>query len=172
MNLTEQLEELEASVVRALNTIDELKTQESKLQAEIQELKKTNSSLAQTLEEKEKEFATAKALIEAKSTELDTLKSHEDVLKEKLPGLLARLAGKGAQEAPAAATPEPTPTDKEEAAPPAEAKGVPHLRIEPPPVDHVLTEADAPLLHKAPAITAIDDEDFAPPMPTRKAAAR
>jgi len=171
MNLTEQLEELEASVVRALTTIDELKAQESKLQTEIQELKKTNSNLARTIEEKEKEFATAKALFEAKSTELDMLKSHEDVLKEKLPGLLARLAGKGVPEAPAA-TPEPSPVDKEEAAPPAEAKSVPHLRIEPPPIDHVLTEADAPLLHKAPVVTAIDDEDFAPPMPTRKAAAR
>jgi septal ring factor EnvC (AmiA/AmiB activator) len=171
MNLTEQLEELEASVVRALTTIDELKAQEAKLQTEIQELKKTNRNLTQTLEEKEKEFAAAKALFDARSTELDTLKSHEDVLKEKLPGLLARLAGKGVRETPAAA-PEPPPTDKAEAAPPAETKSVPHLRIEPPPIDHVLTEADAPLLHKAPAAAPIDDEDFAPPMPTRKAAAR
>lgn len=165
MNLNEQLEELESSVVRALNTIDELKSHQSKLESEIGELRKTNGNLVQKLEEKDKEIAAMKANFEARSNELDAFKSREDVLKEKLPELLARLAGKTNLEKPKA-----EPKAEAAAAPaPEPAKGAPHLRIEPPPLDNVLTEADAPLLHKPPVITPIHDEDFAPPMPTRKA---
>jgi len=87
----QQLEELESRVIRALQLIGDLRTENSKLENETDELKSDLEEAKLTLEEKEQEVEKIRKELGRSHQELGDLNAREEVLEKKVIALLGKL---------------------------------------------------------------------------------
>ena len=87
----QQLEELESRVVKALQLISDLRTDNAKLENDNESLKSENEDLKLTLDEKEQEVARIRKELDESTRELQELKDKEEVLEKKIISLLGKL---------------------------------------------------------------------------------
>jgi len=87
----QQLEELEARVVKALQLIGDLRSENSKLENDNEHLKGEIEEVKLTLEEKEQEIAKIKRELDNSTRELNEIKERGEVLEKKIVGLLGKL---------------------------------------------------------------------------------
>ncbi len=87
----QQLEELESRVVKALQLIGDLRTENSKLENENEEIKGELEEARLTLEEKEQEVEKIRKELDEATRELEELNAKEEVLEKKVIGLLGKL---------------------------------------------------------------------------------
>jgi DNA repair exonuclease SbcCD ATPase subunit len=87
----QQLEELESRVVKALQLIGDLRTENSKLENENEEIKGELEEAKLTLEEKEQEVEKIRKELDEATRELEELNAKEEVLEKKVIGLLGKL---------------------------------------------------------------------------------
>jgi hypothetical protein len=87
----QQLEELESRVVKALQLIGDLRTENSKLENENDELKSDLEETKLTLEEKEQEMEKIRKELDEATRELEDLNAREEVLEKKVIALLGKL---------------------------------------------------------------------------------
>ncbi|MBP7735204.1 MAG: hypothetical protein KA369_04450 [Spirochaetes bacterium] len=87
----QQLEELESRVVKALQLIGDLRTENSKLENENEEIKSELEEAKLTLEEKEQEVEKIRKELDEATRELAELNAKEEVLEKKVIGLLGKL---------------------------------------------------------------------------------
>jgi len=87
----QQLEELESRVIRALQLIGDLRTENSKLENENDELKSDIEEAKLTLEEKEQEVEKIRKELDEATKELGDLNAREEVLEKKVIALLGKL---------------------------------------------------------------------------------
>ncbi len=87
----QQLEELENRVVKALQLIGDLRSENSKLENENEELKSDLEETKLSLEEKEHEIEKIRKALDDATRELDDLNAKEEVLEKKVIGLLGKL---------------------------------------------------------------------------------
>lgn len=88
----EQLDELESRIIKALELIGDLRTENSRLEAENQKLREEFDKLHLTLEEKERDIQSLRQELQKTSEELKTLKERETLLEKKISEILSRLA--------------------------------------------------------------------------------
>ncbi len=87
----QQLEELEARVIKALQLIGDLRTENGRLEADNDSLKAQAEDARLSLEEKEQEIARIQKEMEATSRELAGIKEKEEILEKKIIELLGKL---------------------------------------------------------------------------------
>ncbi|MCS7204976.1 MAG: hypothetical protein NZ853_04715 [Leptospiraceae bacterium] len=87
----EQLDELESKIIKALELISDLRTENSRLEAENQKLRDEYEKISQLLEKKEKDISSLKEQLEKANLELGRLKENESVLEKKILQILAKL---------------------------------------------------------------------------------
>jgi DNA repair exonuclease SbcCD ATPase subunit len=87
----QQLEELEARVIKALQLISDLRTENGRLDADNDSLKAQAEDARLSLEEKEQEIARIQKEMEATSRELAGIKEKEEILEKKIIELLGKL---------------------------------------------------------------------------------
>ena len=87
----QQLEELENRVIKALQLISDLRTENAKLENDNEALKGENEDLKLTLEEKDLEVAKIKKELDKTAKELQELKEKEEILEKKIISLLGKL---------------------------------------------------------------------------------
>jgi hypothetical protein len=87
----QQLEELESRVIRALQLIGDLRTENSKIENENDELKSDLEEAKLTLEEKEQEVEKIRKELDEATRELGDLNAREEVLEKKVIALLGKL---------------------------------------------------------------------------------
>jgi hypothetical protein len=87
----QQLEELENRVVKALQLIGDLRSENSKLENENEELKGDLEETKLSLEEKEREIEKIRKALDEATRELEDLNAKEEVLEKKVIGLLGKL---------------------------------------------------------------------------------
>lgn len=87
----QQLEELESRVVKALQLIGDLRTENSKLENENEEIKGELEEARLTLEEKEQEVEKIRRELDEATRELEELNAKEEILEKKVIGLLGKL---------------------------------------------------------------------------------
>ncbi len=89
----QQLEELENRVVKALQLISDLRTENSKLENENEEIKGELEETKLSLEEKEQEIERIRKELDHATIELEELNAKEEVLEKKVIALLGKLDG-------------------------------------------------------------------------------
>jgi hypothetical protein len=89
----QQLEELEARVIKALQLIGDLRTENGKLESDNEKLKAVAEEAKLSLEEKEQEIARIQRELEAATRELAGIKEKEELLEKKVIELLGKLDG-------------------------------------------------------------------------------
>ncbi|MBN2158640.1 MAG: hypothetical protein JW807_04535 [Spirochaetes bacterium] len=87
----QQLEELESRVVKALQLIGDLRTENSKLENENEELKTEMEEARLSLEAKEQEVEKIRRELDQATRELEELNAKEEILEKKVIGLLGKL---------------------------------------------------------------------------------
>ena len=87
----QQLEELEDKVVKALRLIDELRSENVKLEDENETLRGTIEETKLAVEEREQEVAQVKKELSAANDELKEVRTNEDALEQKMIMLLSKL---------------------------------------------------------------------------------
>ena len=87
----QQLEELESRIVKALQLIGDLRTENSKLETDNESLQAQAEEAKLSLEEKEQELEKIQKELDDKIKELNEIKAKEDVLEKKIIELLTRL---------------------------------------------------------------------------------
>ena len=87
----QQLEELESRVIKALQLIGDLRTENSKLENENEEIKGELEEARLSLEEKEQEVEKIRKELDEATRELEELNAKEEVLEKKVIGLLGKL---------------------------------------------------------------------------------
>jgi DNA repair exonuclease SbcCD ATPase subunit len=87
----QQLEELENRVVKALQLIGDLRTENSKLEHDNEGLKSDLEETKLSLEEKEQEIEKIRKDLDEATRELEELNAKEEVLEKKVIGLLGKL---------------------------------------------------------------------------------
>jgi predicted RNase H-like nuclease (RuvC/YqgF family) len=87
----QQLEELESRVVKALQLIGDLRTENSKLENENEELKSEMEEARLSLEAKEQEVEKIRRELDQATRELEELNAKEEVLEKKVIALLGKL---------------------------------------------------------------------------------
>ncbi len=158
----QQLEELEGRIIKALQLITDLRTENASLESENEGLKAENEEVRLSIEEKDREIQQIKRDMEQTSKELAALKDKEEVLEKKLLQLLGKLDGLQGGEPTVATTPpravERTQPERElrAAAPEPEMESMPELDEEPR-VETVEVRRDAPR-QADDDIIIIDDE--------------
>lgn len=89
----ETIEELESKVLKALELIGDLRTENGRLESENETLRADNDQMKLSMEEKEKELVSLKSQLQETSRELESLKSKEDQLEEKINSLIQKIEG-------------------------------------------------------------------------------
>lgn len=109
----QQLEELESRIIKALQLIGDLRTENAKLESDNETLKAETEDARLSLEEKEHEVARIQKELDEATRELAGLKEKEEVLGKKIIELLGKLDGirGGSTESPRAAAAESSPAD-------------------------------------------------------------
>lgn len=87
----QQLEELESRIIKALQLIGDLRTENSKLESDNESLKVQAEEARLSLEEKEQELVLLQRELDATTKELADLKSKEEVLEKKVIALLGKM---------------------------------------------------------------------------------
>ena len=87
----QQLEELENRVVKALQLISDLRTENSKLENENEEIKSELEEARLSLEEREQEIERIRKELDDATRELEELQAKEEVLEKKVVSLLGKL---------------------------------------------------------------------------------
>lgn len=87
----QQLEELENRVVKALQLISDLRTENSKLENENEEIKSELEEAKLSLEEREQEIERIRKELDDATRELEELQAKEEVLEKKVVSLLGKL---------------------------------------------------------------------------------
>ncbi len=87
----QQLEELEVRVVKALQLIGDLRSENAQLESENDELKSLVEQVRLSLEEKDQEVARAKEQLDEANKELNEIRERGFVLEKKVVNLLGRL---------------------------------------------------------------------------------
>ncbi len=88
----EQLDELESRIVRALELIGDLRTENSRLESENQKLREEHDQLKNALEQKERDVQVLKDQLEKANQELNELKQKESMLEKRITDILSKLA--------------------------------------------------------------------------------
>jgi hypothetical protein len=88
----EQLDELESRIVRALELIGDLRTENSRLESENQKLREEHDQLKNALEQKERDVQALKGQLEKANQELNELKQKESLLEKRISDILSKLA--------------------------------------------------------------------------------
>lgn len=96
----ETIEELESKVVKALELIQDLRTENARLETENESLRAENDQMKLAMEEKERELKTLRSQLQEATDELNQLKEREGLLESKVHQLLGRLDGLPQQEVP------------------------------------------------------------------------
>lgn len=111
----EQLDELEGRIVRALELIGDLRSENSRLESENERLRSEHDELKLALDDKEKTVQSLREQLDITGRELNDLKQKESVLEKRITEMLSRLSDveKGkiqpASRPPSAAAPAPRP---------------------------------------------------------------
>ena len=105
----QQLDELEGRIVRALDLIGDLRSENSRLESENDKLRSEHDEMKLALDKKEQEMVSLKDQLEKTGAELKDLKEKEGLLEKRINEMLGRLAdmesGGGApRSAPAASS--------------------------------------------------------------------
>ena len=87
----QQLEELENRVVKALQLISDLRTENSKLENENEEIKSELEEAKLSLEEREQEIERIRKELDDATRELEELNAKEEILEKKVVSLLGKL---------------------------------------------------------------------------------
>ncbi|MGV7930353.1 MAG: hypothetical protein AB2L13_15885 [Spirochaetota bacterium] len=87
----QQLEELESRIIKALQLIGDLRTENSRLESDNESLKVVAEEAKLSLEEKEQELARIQRELDDTARELAELKGKEDVLEKKIIELLGKM---------------------------------------------------------------------------------
>ena len=87
----ERLDELEGRILRALELISDLRTENSRLDESNNQLQTENNNLKQTLVLKDQEVAKLRTQIESTSSEFKELKSRETALETKINDMFNKL---------------------------------------------------------------------------------
>jgi DNA repair exonuclease SbcCD ATPase subunit len=88
----EQLDELESRIIRALELIGDLRTENSRLEVENQKLREEHDQLKNALEQKERDIQVLKSKLEETNKELQELKEKESILEKRISDILSKLA--------------------------------------------------------------------------------
>jgi len=88
----EQLDELEGRIVRALELIGDLRSENSRLETENERLRTEHDELKLALDEKEKTVNSLKEQLDKTGAELAELKQKETVLEKRITEMLSRLS--------------------------------------------------------------------------------
>ncbi|EHQ06726.1 cell division protein ZapB [Leptonema illini] len=157
----EQLDELEGRIVRALELIGDLRSENSRLETENERLRSEHDELKLALDEKEKTVQSLKDQLDRTGAELNDLKQKEAVLEKRITEMLSRLSdvegrpGTSSYSAPATPRSEPAPVASF-AAPAATSAPVATPAAIPEEDDLITIEDDEP----APVIQSGDDESI------------
>jgi len=95
----QQLEELENKVVKALRLIEELRSENAKLEEENEALRGIAEEANLAVEEKDQEVLKTKNELKTLNREIKSVKSNEDALEQKVVMLLSKLETVPKQEA-------------------------------------------------------------------------
>ncbi|HSV97697.1 MAG TPA: cell division protein ZapB [Spirochaetota bacterium] len=87
----QQLEELESRIIKALQLIGDLRTENSRLESDNESLKVVAEEAKLSLEEKEQELARIQRELDDTARELAELKDKENVLEKKIIELLGKM---------------------------------------------------------------------------------
>ncbi|MFN3604465.1 MAG: hypothetical protein ACK4UJ_07125 [Leptonema sp. (in: bacteria)] len=88
----EQLDELENRIIKALELIGDLRTENSRLEVENQKLRKEYEDLKITLDQKERDVRDLKQQLEKTNEELRELKEKESILEKRISEILTKLS--------------------------------------------------------------------------------
>jgi DNA repair exonuclease SbcCD ATPase subunit len=161
----QQLEELEARVIKALQLIGDLRAENGKLESDNEKLKAVAEEAKLSLEEKEQEIARIQQELEAATRELAGIKEKEELLEKKVIELLGKLDGLKVGPTPISGGAAPRVERKAEPRaerPSTAATGAVKRPVPPKPVDEeVSVESigdEAPAAEKDEDIIIIDDE--------------
>ena len=87
----QQLEELEARVIKALQLITDLRTENSRLEADAEKYKAEAEEARLSLEEREQEILRIQKELDETTKQLNELREKEEVLEKKVIGLLGKM---------------------------------------------------------------------------------
>ena len=87
----QQLEELESRIIKALQLIGDLRTENARLESDNESLKVVAEEAKLSLEEKEQELARIQRELDDAVRELTELKGKEDILEKKIIELLGKM---------------------------------------------------------------------------------
>lgn len=88
----EQLDELESRIVKALELIGDLRTENSRLEMENQKLRNEYETLKTTLDQKERDVRELKQQLDKANEELNELKQKESILEKRISEILNKLS--------------------------------------------------------------------------------
>ncbi len=88
----EQLDELESRIVKALELIGDLRTENSRLEIENQKLRNEYETLKTTLDQKERDVRELKQQLDKANEELNELKQKESILEKRINEILNKLS--------------------------------------------------------------------------------
>jgi chromosome segregation ATPase len=88
----ETIEELEFKVIKALDLISDLRTENARLETENESLRLENDKMKLALEEKERELGNLRTRLQDAENELKSIKERESNLEGKVNNLLGRLS--------------------------------------------------------------------------------
>lgn len=157
----EQLDELEGRIVRALELIGDLRSENSRLESENERLRTEHDELKIALDEKEKTVQSLKEQLDKTGAELNELKQKESVLEKRITEMLSRLSDVGPSSSFAATSVQPKAalSPVVEKAEPVKSEAIPVEPVKVTPVSHS-SEAFSDSDNDDESVVILDDQDL------------